>query len=477
MERYTIINSNYCKNTFLFSYESFKQILAVKYNTYYGVIKIKLIPDNYKNGEYVYLLKSVALFLKSQFDKNDFVTCIDKDRFLIFMEGVYSTKSIKSKIDFIRSNAQYFFKRSGFIKLFSMRTVYSILDVSGDNIDTFLKNISSGKANMYLSESIDVPKINKNEYLSFNKLQLLSETSREEIFSQFLEDYFPRGDFFDSVLSILSNSSNLNDVIKYLFSMFENKIGIDSIYLFTLSDNEKYLINSSIVKDNEIGKQINSISISYITKLMFSHDNNYIMTLNDFNVFPHYIKRRLYLKGVKNLCNRIILDNKKIVGIIDFLSNNKNKIWNDYDINYLISLSKIVTLFIHFKDFIYMPKNTDTISDYILSSMNAIVYAIDDEFNLTYANEQFREITNYKGVRTKCYEILMENEYPCASCPIKNEFGFKDQCCSDVYFRNMSLNETCKREIYYKKFDLYYKIYITKNENHPKYKYIFTVAG
>ena len=123
-----------------------------------------------------------------------------------------------------------------------------------------------------------------------------------------------------------------------------------------------------------------------------------------------------------------------------------------------------------------MPKNTDTISDYILSSMNAVVYAIDDEFNLTYANEQFREITNYKGVRTKCYEILMENEYPCASCPIKNEFGFKDQCCSDVYFRNM-LNETCKREIYYKKFDLYYKIYITKNENHPKYKYIFTVIG
>ena len=87
-----------------------------------------------------------------------------------------------------------------------------------------------------------------------------------------------------------------------------------------------YLINNSIVKDNEIGKQINSISISYITKLMFSHDNNYIMTLNDFNVFPHYIKRRLYLKGVKNLCNRIILDNKKIVGIIGFLSNNKNKI-------------------------------------------------------------------------------------------------------------------------------------------------------
>ena len=82
MERYTIINSNYCKNTFLFSYESFKQILAAKYNTYYGVIKIKLIPDNYKNGEYVYLLKSVALFLKSQFSKNDFVTCIDKDRFL-----------------------------------------------------------------------------------------------------------------------------------------------------------------------------------------------------------------------------------------------------------------------------------------------------------------------------------------------------------------------------------------------------------
>lgn len=474
MQRYTIINSSYRKSTFLLSYESFKQISAIKNNTNYGVIKIRLIWDNYNDIEHINLLKSVTLFLKSQFGKKDFVTCIDKERFLIFMDSVYSTKSIKSKIDFIAGNAQYFFKRSGFVKPFSMRTVYSILDVSGDNIDTFLKNISDAKTNMYPSESIDVLKINKNEYLSFNKLQLLSETSREEIFSQFLEDYFPRGDFFDSVLSILSNSSNLNDVIKYLFSTFEHKIGIDSIYLFTLSDNEKYLINNSIVKDDEIGKQINSISISYITKLMFNHDNNYIMTLNDFSVLPHYIKRRLHLKGIKNLCNRIIFDNRKIVGIMGFLSSDKNKTWSDYDINHLISLSKIVSLFIHFKDFVYISKNTDTISDYILSSMNAVVYAIDDEFNLTYANEQFREIANYKGVRTKCYEILMENEYPCASCPIKNEFGFKNQCCSDVYFKNMPLNETCKREMYYKKLDLYYKVYITKNEHHPKYKYVLT---
>ena len=108
-------------------------------------------------------------------------------------------------------------------------------------------------------------------------------------------------------------------------------------------------------------------------------------------------------------------------GFVGFDECVNNRIWTTTQINTLVFLSKILSVFL------VKSRSQDTaqiLSDNLrslLDNQNAWIYVIDPEtFRLRYLNQRAREISPVVREGAYCYEVLHTRTSCCPDCPARN---------------------------------------------------------
>lgn len=219
----------------------------------------------------------------------------------------------------------------------------------------------------------------------------------------------------------MHEAENLNDAIKEVLALVGQQSEVSRAYIFENSADDTYCSNTFEWCAEGIVPEIYNlqhVNYSDMPELMGLYDEQGVFYCVDITKLPSSLREILEPQGIKSLLHCAITENGKFKGYVGFDDCRQNRIWTKDEIAVLNFLSEMISVFLLKKraqdEKIMQAENLQT----ILDNQNAPIYVINPETcELLFINERTRSIAPDAKPGMLCYDALMACDTRCEECP------------------------------------------------------------
>ncbi|MCD2493113.1 diguanylate cyclase [Lacrimispora sp. NSJ-141] len=379
------------------------------------------------------VLKEFAGILDSLFRREDIVSRIGGDEFLVFMPRCASLVAVMEKAERILQMFKEIFLENLGEDCFSCSIGVSVCPDNGNDYDTLF--LSADKA-LYMAKGQG-----KNRCLFYDpdamghgpekllaaKTRIDSEASLPYDLSGVIREIFGKlyaiHDFEEAVESILAFAGKYFQVSRaYIFEDSEDGSACSNTYEWC---------NTGIEAEKDSLQDIVYAQMGNSYKENFKEQN--IFYCPDVTVLPDTQREILERQGIRSTLQCAIMDGGRFRGFVGFDDCVKKRLWIREQVEALTFVAQILSIFLLKERANEREKGAVDNLHRILDNQNAWIYVVDtDTYEFLYVNEKTCGTVSDAEAGKICYRSLMGRSEPCSDCPIRHTNLQKD-CSREMY--------------------------------------------
>ena len=399
-----------------------KQILANDFDSHVMFIvdidNFKNVNDNLGHHFGDMVLKEISSKLKACFRSNDIVGRIGGDEFIVFLKGIHDRDFIEKKamqiIEVFKNtysgdNKDY--KISGSVGI-------SMYPFNGDSYTELYK--ASDKA-LYQSKQRG-----KDCYTIYTKEMALGtmENTTIQVHASRVANSFFDTELISTIFDLLYDSRNIAASINMVLKIIGNYLNVDRSYIFETFDSGEIYSNTFEWCKAGISEEIGNLQD--LPKEIFydffnDASDNGILYCNDLSFLKDTETYKVMDdQGIKSFLHSQVKNSNTITLFLGVDDCTSNRVWTEKDINTLLYISKILSIFLMNEQATNKAKNISTHLQTLLSEHPYIyMYVIEeDTYDILYLNQSTHESFNGAYAGNKCYNALHNKDSVCENCPL-----------------------------------------------------------
>ncbi|NMS89846.1 diguanylate cyclase [Clostridioides difficile] len=353
------------------------------------------------------VLCEMAKGMKQIMRSNDIVGRIGGDEFIIFMKDSDSDGARKKARDLIEMFQQLFANEKNNFTI-SCSIGISLYPENGPNFKELYSNADKA---LY-----QVKKQGKNNYMLYDEISLEQKISSYTSIRTKIETEKADGNIsiVGYVFTTLYESNNFDQSIKEVLSLIGKQFEVSRAYIFENAEDNLTTSNTYEWCNEGITPEIDGLQ-----NLDFEEYGNYeqlfgddsIFYCRDINILPYDQKKILSEQGICSTLQCAILEDSVFTGFIGFDECTGLRIWTQKEIDLLIMMSQLISLFLQKKKLKGI-KNKANNYQKILYNLEECIFVIEKGNDaLLYGNSKFKYyFPNFK-LGQRCH-IAVRNSIP-----------------------------------------------------------------
>lgn len=384
----------------------------------------KLINDRYGHMFGDAVLQEISSVLTRLLRKEDIISRIGGDEFLIFMKNIRNAEILKSRAEKIRDSFQSMFRESKTPCDFSSSIGIACCPQDGTDFENLFR-----RSDMAL---YDAKSKGKNGYSMFDK----SLTDRGGGFPEIKtaantridsnkEQEEKTNDLIEQIFQKIFEEEDLEQSVSSILEMIGKRFSVSRAYIFEESEDGSTCSNTFEWCNEGVEAQIESLqNISYEQLGNHYKDNfseNGIFYCPDIQQLPKEQRDILTPQSIKSMLQCAIRDGGMFKGYVGFDECVIRRMWTKDQIYALTLVAKLLSIFLLKKRAQDRAEETAVELKMALDNQNSWIYVIDpDSFRLIYINEKTFKIAPEVKNGMYCYEAFFDRKMPCEQCPAKD---------------------------------------------------------
>lgn len=353
------------------------------------------------------VLCEMAKGMKQIMCSNDIVGRIGGDEFIIFMKDSDSDGARKKAHDLIEMFQQLFANEKNNFNI-SCSIGISLYPENGPNFKELYSNADKA---LY-----QVKKQGKNNYMLYDEISLEQKISSYTSIRTKIETENADGNvsIVGYVFTTLYESNNFDQSIKEVLSIIGKQFEVSRAYIFENAEDNLTTSNTYEWCNEGITPEIDGLQ-----NLDFKEYGNYeqlfgddsIFYCRDINILPYDQKKILSEQGICSTLQCAILEDSVFTGFIGFDECTGLRIWTQKEIDMLIMMSQMISLFLQKKKSKGIKNKANNYQN-ILYNLEECIFVIEKgNDTLLYGNSKFKYyFPNFK-LGQRCH-IAVKNSIP-----------------------------------------------------------------
>ncbi|MER0278605.1 GGDEF domain-containing protein [Clostridioides difficile] len=353
------------------------------------------------------VLCEMAKGMKQIMCSNDIVGRIGGDEFIIFMKDSDSDGARKKAHDLIEMFQQLFANEKNNFNI-SCSIGISLYPENGPSFKELYSNADKA---LY-----QVKKQGKNNYMLYDEISLEQKISSYTSIRTKIETENADGNvsIVGYVFTTLYESNNFNQSIKEVLSIIGKQFEVSRAYIFENAEDNLTTSNTYEWCNEGITPEIDGLQ-----NLDFKEYGNYeqlfgddsIFYCRDINILPYDQKKILSEQGICSTLQCAILEDSVFTGFIGFDECTGLRIWTQKEIDMLIMMSQMISLFLQKKKSKGIKNKANNYQN-ILYNLEECIFVIEKgNDKLLYGNSKFKYyFPNFK-LGQRCH-IAVRNSIP-----------------------------------------------------------------
>lgn len=390
--------------------------------------------DNFKqiNDRYGHMfgdavLRKIAELFTQFFRREDIISRIGGDEFLILLPGVDGSEQAKAIADRVLSQLDKAFETllSGCHVSCSIGIAiapkdgkeYNLLFQKADKAMYQAKESGKGRSCVYQNE-LDREEENARSREVYVREARQKRASRKG-------KALPLSELVPVAFRILSSSGNITQALSAVMGEVQRTIRINRTYIFEHSDEDPYYYKTvewcsrTTLPMDEAGSGLSKETIKGEYEKQFQ-DQDVVYWMDLSQMSPEFAAA-FRERGVKAVFQCAIRDNGRLKGWIGFESCIEEHPWNKEQVDTLSVLAEMLSFFLQSKR--NQEKYAELIKkmQHMLDSQNEWSYVIEDgTFKLLHVSRRIQNSNPNAREGMICYNAFWNRIAPCEECPIKN---------------------------------------------------------
>lgn len=416
---------------------------SAKPDTISALLMIDL--DNFKmvNDTYGHLfgdefLTRTAAKIRNRFRSNDIIGRIGGDEFIVYIDSIPNVELVEKRCTQLLEVLQETFSEEDANVHVSASIGVALVPEHGNTL-TELYN----KADQALYRA---KKAGKNRFCIYSDnntetIKSLVSNINTRIDSD-VQPGMADNSLAEYVLKHLYETGDITDAINDILEEVGRQTNVSRVYIFENNADNTVSYNTFEWCNYGIEPQIDNLQeISFVEgpykDWPSRYDENGVLYCPNIDALDKECHSHLYSQDIKSMLHCAILDNGQFRGFIGFDECVSDRIWTNKQVEILLYLSKILTIFLLKKR---IQDETHMLSESlksILDNQNAWIYVIDPHtFKLKYINQRTKNMSEEIEEDRLCYQVLMHRSSPCANCPAVNILNdlHKEVSLRNTYF-------------------------------------------
>ena len=382
----------------------------------------KLINDRYGHMFGDAVLQEISSVLTRVLRKEDVISRIGGDEFLIFMKDIRRVDILKSRAEKIRESFQSMFRQNMTSCEFSTSIGIACCPQDGTRFEDLFRHSDLA---LY-----DAKSRGKNGYSLYE--HSLSEqgggfpgilpAANTRIDSN-EEQGKKINDLIEQIIQKICEEKDLETAVDSILKTAGRHFGVSRAYIFEKSEkgcaNTFEWCSRGIRPLAEYRQTISDDQFEAHCKNNF--DENGLFYCPDIAQLPKEQKEALELRGIKSVLQCAIRDGGECKGFVGFDECVIRRMWTKDQIYALTLTAMLLSVFLLKKRAQDRAEKTAAGLQMALDNQNSWIYIIDpDDFHLIYINEKTNRMAPDVKTGMYCYEAFFARTRPCEECPAKN---------------------------------------------------------
>ncbi|MBS7007735.1 diguanylate cyclase domain-containing protein [Anaerostipes sp.] len=384
----------------------------------------KQINDRYGHMFGDAVLQETASVLTKLLRKEDIISRIGGDEFLIFMKDIRKIEILKNRAEKIRDSFQSMFRQDMTPCEFSSSIGIACCPRDGTNFEELFRRSdlalyhtkSKGKNGYCLFD-----RSLADQRLGFPEMELAASTRIDSSEDQRVQ----ADDLVEQIFCRIYEEEDLEHAVRSILEMAGTKFSVSRAYIYEESEDGIHCRKTFEWCSQGINPQAGPEQNCLYDRLSGRYRDNFneygIFYCPDITQLPRDQREALASQGIKSTLQCVIKDGGLFKGFVGFDECVIRRMWTKEQINTLTLIAKLLSIFLLKKRAQDRAEETAASLMTALDNQNAWIYVIDpDSFRLLYMNQQtLKAVPNVK-TGMFCYEVFFGRTEPCEKCPAKN---------------------------------------------------------
>lgn len=384
----------------------------------------KMINDRYGHMFGDAVLKETASVLTKLLRKEDIISRIGGDEFLIFMKDIRKADILENRAEKIRDSFQSMFQQDRTPCDFSSSIGIACCPQDGTSFEELFRRSdlalyhtkSKGKNGYCLFDSslteqrigFPVPAVTASTRIDPAGEQ---EKKTDDLIEQIFRKIYEEEDLEQAVSSILEMAGSRFSVSRaYIYEESEDGSSCSNTFEWC---------NQGVIPQMGLRQNISYEMLSNQYKDNF--DENGIFYCPDISLLPRDHREALTPQETKSTLQCVIRDGGVYKGFVGFDECVIRRMWTKDQISALTLIAKLLSIFLLKKRAQDRAEETAVSLKTALDNQNSWIYIIDpDSYRMRYINQRTLEIAPDIKTGMYCYEAFFGRTEPCEKCPAKN---------------------------------------------------------
>lgn len=386
----------------------------------------KMINDRYGHMFGDAVLRKIAQMFTDFFRKEDILSRIGGDEFMILLPGVGGSAQAKTIADRILSQLDSAFDSllSGYHLSCSIGIAiapqdgkeYNLLFQKADKAMYQAKEDGKGRSCIYKKEMEQAERGKSREHYLRESEQKRAVAKRQSLSSK---------DLIPAVFHILSGSANATEALSAIMSEVRRMLKVNRAYVFERSDEDPYYYKTiewcgkATLSMDEAGSGLSPQVLKAEYEKQFQNQD--IIYCTDLSQMSPALAGDFQLRAAKAVFQCAIRSNGRLEGWIGFESCLEERPWNKEQIDTLSVLAEMLSFFLQSKKSQEKYRSLIKKMQNMLDNQNEWSYVIEPgTFKLLHVSKKIQDANPNARKGMICYNAFENRMTPCKDCPIKN---------------------------------------------------------
>ena len=382
----------------------------------------KMINDRYGHMFGDAVLQEISAVLTRLLRKEDIISRIGGDEFLIFMKDIRKVEILKNRAEKIRDSFQSMFRQNMTPCDFSSSIGIACCPQDGTNFEDLFRRSdlalynakSKGKNGYSLFESSLT-----EQGAGFPELKPAANTRIDSNDEQEKKT----NDLIEQIFQKICEEENLESAVNSILETVGKRFSVSRAYIFEKSGQgcfHTFEWCSEGISPQPYAQQMIP-NEQFHERCRETFDENGIFYCPDIQQLPKDERELLEARGIKSILQCAIRDGGEFKGFVGFDECVIRRMWTKDQIYALTLISKLLSIFLLKKRAQDSAEETAVGLKMALDNQNSWIYIIDpDHFGLIYINKKTLQLMPDVKTGMYCYEAFFGRSQPCEECPAKN---------------------------------------------------------
>ena len=384
----------------------------------------KQINDRYGHMFGDAVLQEIASVLTKLLRKEDIISRIGGDEFLVFMKDIRKIEILKNRAEKIRDSFQSMFQQDRTSCDFSSSIGIACCPKDGTDFenlfrhsDLALYNAKSKGKNGYCFYDRSL----SEQRLGFPETEITAKTRIDSV-----EKHGGNtDDLIQQIFRKICEEEELEQAVSSILEMAGKRFSVSRAYIYEDSEDGKSCSNTFEWCSQGVSPQIDlRQNVEYDrlnTQYRDNFDENDIFYCPDISQLPMDQRDALASMGIKSTLQCAIRDGGVFKGYVGFDECVIRRMWTKEQIHALTLIAKLLSIFLLKKRAQDRAEETAMGLKMALDNQNSWIYIIDpDSWSLIYINEKITKTIPDITTGMPCYKAFFRQDEPCEACPAKN---------------------------------------------------------